>query len=287
MAKYFQVGLAFEDRGAINSVINHIVFDSVHYNDLIIIGQRGYQGACRRDDGGIHAGSGDCVENAVLIVVIGVCVSITLYQAKFFRQFVGGQCAAGIEGVGGILSGDAGILLRNDKVLACNYIVIIERSAVSAVSIAVIGETDGVQDSPVDSPLKRSAERRTANDIRATIAAVVDTVVEIIVDSPMADTTPRRRQAGDPISVIVRMVSPEIAGTVPRHRIPLTGSNAHDIVRIVHPHIVVVTVVAASVTVNLFFLGRLCTGITAKAAAANVGRTDGGTCDGISTAVGT
>lgn len=86
----------------------------------------------------------------------------------------------------------------------------------------------------------------------------------------------------DAISVIVRMISPEVAGLVPSHRIPLARRYAVQIVAVVHAHIVLVTVVIAIVPVGGLYRGRFGLGSAGgEAAAAHVGGADGGAGDSL------
>ena len=55
----------------------------------------------------------------------------------------------------------------------------------------------------------------------------------------------------DPVAVVVRVISPEIAGAVPGHGLAHTGSHAHDIVVRVDLNDIIVAVVSAIVLIGL------------------------------------
>ena len=78
----------------------------------------------------------------------------------------------------------------------------------------------------------------------------------------------------DAVSIVVRMVSPEVTGTVPGHRLTLTGRYPVHIVPVIYPDVVVITVVVTRVTVRLFALPvRILNRSTGKASAGHIGRT--------------
>ena len=55
----------------------------------------------------------------------------------------------------------------------------------------------------------------------------------------------------DPVAIVVRMIGPEVTGTVPRHRITVTRCYAMQVVTVVNAIVVGVTVVVAVVTVGV------------------------------------
>ena len=79
----------------------------------------------------------------------------------------------------------------------------------------------------------------------------------------------------DAVAIVVRVVSPEVAGTVPGHGVTLTRRHAVHVVAVVHAEVVMITVVVTGVAVNLL-AGRVGYGGAAEAAAAHIGATHGG-----------
>ena len=165
------------------------------------------------------------------------------------------DCIDGIIALVFSTDDETSVLLGDNQVLPGDDIVIIEGAAVGAVGIAVVGETDGAEDGPVDGRLKRGAEGRTANDVCSAIRPVVDTVVIVVVEAPVADTPPGRRRRVDAVAVIVRRIAPEVTGLVPSHGVTLAGRHPVHVVQVVHAHVIVVTVVETGIPVHLLGLG--------------------------------
>ena len=61
LAKDFKVRHTVKECGAIHGVVYHIVLYATHYYDLIVVGEGGYQSACRRYDSGVGSGCADGV----------------------------------------------------------------------------------------------------------------------------------------------------------------------------------------------------------------------------------
>ena len=283
LAKYFKVRHTVKECGAIHGVVYHIVLYATHYYDLIVVGEGGYQSACRRYDSGVGSGCADGVEDAVLIEVLAVCISVALYQSQTVCKLIGGKCSVAVEGIGSIIGYDAGVLLGDYQVLAGNYVVVVKGAGEGAIYVAVVREPEAVKDCPVDCYLQRSSERRTANHVVTAVGPIINSIVEVVIDSPMTDVSPLRRTVVDAVSIVVRMISPEVAGTVPGHHVTLTGCYPVHVVGVVHTHVVVVTIVEAGIPVNFVSGTVLCHGaVSGKAGTGHVagGAYGGGTAGG-------
>ena len=251
LAKDLEVRLAGEYGGAVNGVVHHVVLDTVHDDDLVVVRQGGHKGTCRRNDGRVCTGSAHSIEDAVLVEVVRSCVSVALNQSKLVCKFVCGESTGAVQCIVCISCSLAGIVLCDDQVLACNGVVVIKHGIVGTIGVAVVSEPDGPEDGPVDCCLQRSTKRRTADYVAATVRTVIDAVVIVVVDAPMAYPAPAGRDAVDPVPIVVRMIGPEVTGTVPRHGVTVTGCYTMQVVTVVNAIVVVVTVVVSIVTISV------------------------------------
>ena len=70
----------------------------------------------------------------------------------------------------------------------------------------------------------------------AIVRPVIDAVVEAVVNSPIVESPVTRRQVIDPVTVVVRMVTPEVSRTIIGKEVALPRRDPMDIPVLADPH---------------------------------------------------
>ena len=120
LAKDFQVRLAVKHCGAIDGVVHQEILDTVHDDNFVVVRQGGDKCTGRRDDGGVCTGGAYSVEDAVLVEVVGSCISVALYQSKLVCKFICSEGTGAVQSIVCISCSLAGVVLCDNQVLACN-----------------------------------------------------------------------------------------------------------------------------------------------------------------------
>ena len=239
LAKDLEIGLALHEGGPVDGVVNLVVRYSIEGDGVVVVRQLLDKSSGRRDYDLILTFGVHDVEHTVLIVGRLIGISVALHQSKPVGEGVSVVSPGCVQGQRVVLRRDGGIVLGDDPVLLVDYPVVGIDRVVDPVGIVVVRETYPGEYQIRDRHVDANSEGRSADYPVPTVGPVVDAVIQAVLDTPVSQSPVPRRQVADPVAVVVRRMTPEVARMVVREEVTVPRRDPVDIPVLANPHKVI------------------------------------------------